>query len=348
MIGIRIAARGKAQDVAVDVLIVGAGLSGLMAANALLERGNSVHVIDRGRSVGGRLATRRVGENGLADHGAQFFTVRTSTLQRYVDHWRSLDLAYVWGTGWSDGSLKRTIGDGHPRYAIRGGMNKLAKQLAQGIAISVDRLISNIRQEDGGWKLYDSGGNAYAGHGLIMTPPMPETLELLTANGVHLNADDDAALRRIRFGPCLCGIHAVNGDVDLPAPGAMQNFQSDVYWVADNQAKGISSTRIITSHANAKFSRQNWDASEADIIRALESAVQPFLKPGAKIAQTQLKKWRYSVPLTTHPQECLLAQDLPPLVFAGDAFGGRGRVEGAFLSGMAAGETMAEALASLS
>ncbi len=342
------AARGKAHDVAVDVVIVGAGVAGLMAANALLERGHEVQVIERGRSVGGRLATRRIGESGLADHGAQFFTVRTSTLQRYVDRWRALDLVYVWGSGWSDGSLKRTISDGHPRYAVRGGMNKLAKQLATGISISIDKLVSDIRQQGGGWELSDSGGNVYAGNGLIMTPPMPETLALLSASGVHLNADDDAALRRIRFGPCLCGIHAVNGDVDLPAPGAMQNFQSDVYWVADNQAKGISATRIITSHANAKFSRQNWDASEADIIRALESAVQPYLKAGAQIVQTQVKKWRYSVPLTTHPQECLLARDLPPLVFAGDAFGGRGRVEGAFLSGIAAGEAMAEALSSSS
>ena len=333
---------------AVDVLIVGAGLSGLMAANALREQGHSVHVIDRGRSVGGRLATRRVGENGLADHGAQFFTVRTSTLQRFVDRWRAHDLVYVWGTGWSDGSLKRTIGDGHPRYVVRGGMNKLAKHLAQGLSLSIDRLISDIRQQAHGWRLFDSDGNAYQGKGLIMTPPMPETLALLTASGVHLKADDDAALRRIRFGPCLCGIHAVNGDVELPEPGAMQDFQSDVYWVADNQAKGISETTIITSHANAKFSRQNWDASEADIIRALESAVQPFLKPGAQIVQTQLKKWRYSVPLTTYPHECLLAQDLPPLVFAGDAFGGRGRVEGAFLSGIAAGEAMTEALAASS
>jgi hypothetical protein len=330
--------------VLVDVLIVGAGLSGLMAANALRERGHSVHVIDRGRSVGGRLATRRIGASGLADHGAQFFTVRTATLQRSVDRWRALDLVYVWGTGWSDGSLKRTIGDGHPRYVVRGGMNKLAKHLAQSLSLSLDRQISEIGQRAHGWQLTDSDGNAYEGKGLILTPPMPETLGLLTASGVHLAADDDAALRRIRFGPCLCGIHAVNGDVELPAPGAMQDFQSDVYWVADNQAKGISETTIITSHANAKFSRQNWDASEADIIRALESAVQPFLKPGAQIVQTQLKKWRYSVPLTTYPHECLLAQDLPPLVFAGDAFGGRGRVEGAFLSGIAAGEAMAEAL----
>ena len=333
---------------AVDVLIVGAGLAGIMAARTLLERGRTVCVIDKGRSVGGRLATLRVGEHGLADHGAQFFTVRTSTLQRYVVRWRALGLVYVWGTGWSDGSVKRTAGDGHPRYVVRGGMNRLAKHLAQGIDITVDRLVSSVRKTSEGWMLEDGDGNTYQSKGLILTPPMPETLELLTASGVHLSQEDFAELRRIRFGPCLCGIHAVNGDVDLPAPGAMQNFQSEVYWVADNQAKGISETTIITSHANAKFSRQNWDASEADIVRALESAVQPYLKQGARIVQTQLKRWRYSVPLTTHPQESLLARELPPLVFAGDAFGGRGRVEGAFTSGLAAGEAMHAALTSSS
>lgn len=327
-----------------DVLIVGAGLSGLMAARRLLEHGITARAIDRGRSVGGRLATRRVGEGGLADHGAQFFTVRTATLKGYVDRWLARDLVFVWGTGWSDGSVKRTIGDGHPRYAARGGMNQLAKHLALGVDVTVDRLIQSIRQTAQGWALEDSDGEIHAGRGLIMTPPMPESLALLTGSGIHLHSDDFANLRRIRFGPCLCGIHTVEGGVELPAPGAMQDFQSDVYWVADNQAKGISAAAIVTSHANAKFSRQNWDASEADIIRALESAVKPFLQAGARITSTQLKKWRYSVPLTTHPQEYLLARDLPPLIFAGDAFGGRGRVEGAFVSGLAAGEAMAQAL----
>jgi predicted NAD/FAD-dependent oxidoreductase len=62
------------------------------------------------------------------------------------------------------------------------------------------------------------------------------------------------------------------------------------------------------------------------------------------IKHTQLKKWRYSVPLTTHPKEFLLAKGLPTLAFAGDAFGGRGRIEGAFVSGIMVGNAMAEAL----
>ena len=327
-----------------DVLIVGAGLSGLMAARTLQERGYSVQLIDKGRSVGGRLATRRVGERGLADHGAQFFTVRSDILQRFVNRWLADDLIYVWGTGWSDGSTKRTAGDGNPRYAARGGMNMLAKKLANGLDTVVDRLVTQVEINNEGWLLQDSDGSEYMGRTLLMTPPMPESLNLLTGNAVWLHSDDFDELRRIQFGPCLCGIHEIKGAIELPEPGAVQNFQSDVYWVADNQAKGISGTKIITSHANAKFSRQNWDASEADIVRELESAVLPYLTGDGKIVSTQLKKWSYSVPLTTYAHECLVARDLPGLVFAGDAFGGRGRVEGAFVSGIAAGKALADIL----
>ncbi len=328
-----------------DAIIIGAGMAGLMAAQTLRERGYSIQLIERGRSVGGRLATRRVGAGGLADHGAQFFTVRSDTLQTWVDRWLAQDLVYVWGEGWSDGSVKRSAGDGHARYACRGGMNALAKHLARNLDISINRLVTGIQPDDSGWTLEDSAGSVYQSKGLVMTPPVPEALALLTKNGIDLREEDHNALRRIRFGPCLCGIHEIEGGLELPAPGAVQNFQANVYWVADNQAKGISQTAVVTSHANAKFSRQNWDAPEADIVRELESAVQPYLKEGARIIRTQLKKWRYSVPLTTYADDCLLADGLPPLVFAGDAFGGRGRVEGAFLSGIAAGNVLADALA---
>ncbi|NJL49588.1 MAG: FAD-dependent oxidoreductase [Leptolyngbyaceae cyanobacterium SM2_5_2] len=54
-----------------DVVVVGAGLSGLTAAQALRQAGYGVLVLDKSRGVGGRVATRRVGEVPV-DHGCRF------------------------------------------------------------------------------------------------------------------------------------------------------------------------------------------------------------------------------------------------------------------------------------
>jgi predicted NAD/FAD-dependent oxidoreductase len=88
------------------VIIVGAGLSGLVAARELQGAGVEVTVVDKGRSPGGRLATRRIGAATL-DHGAQFFTVRTPAFQHRVDDWLDRGLVAVWTQGFDSG-------DGHP------------------------------------------------------------------------------------------------------------------------------------------------------------------------------------------------------------------------------------------
>ncbi|KAI8814198.1 hypothetical protein BJ742DRAFT_786782, partial [Cladochytrium replicatum] len=55
------------------VVVVGGGLSGLTAARQLLKDGHHAIVLDKGRSVGGRCATRRIGLPGAiaVDSGAQ-------------------------------------------------------------------------------------------------------------------------------------------------------------------------------------------------------------------------------------------------------------------------------------
>ena len=71
------------------------------------------------------------------------------------------------------------------------------------------------------------------------------------------------------------------------------------------------------------------------------SVAAPWL--GSLPVQTQLHRWRYSLPLRVHPERCVVLREPAPLVFAGDAFGGP-RVEGAALSGLAADAALAELL----
>jgi renalase len=325
------------EDSDTDVLIVGAGMTGLMAAQALRRASRDVVLVDKGRSVGGRLATRRVGL-GRADHGAQFFTVRTPTFRAWADQWLATGLVYKWSEGWSDGSLATSSPDGHPRYAVRGGMNALAKHLVEGLDVRVNVCLTSIRLAGDRWQAEDETGAFHQCRALVLTPPVPQALALLDAGGARLARDDRVALDRISYAPCVAGLFSVDGAVHLPEPGAIQRPNEPISWIADNKRKGISpEATIITVHAGPAYSQQLWESTDDEAIAALHSGLQTFLDPAARVLDAQLKRWRYAQPTTLHPARCLLASEGPALSFAGDAFGAP-RVEGAALSGIAAAE----------
>lgn len=330
-----------------QVLIIGAGLSGLAAARALAQAGYPSRIIDKGRSVGGRLATRRIAD-GLADHGAQFFTARSEVWKHQVAQWQSDDLVTVWSNGFSDGHRQVESFDGHPRYITRGGMNALARRLAADAgelaSFHLETRIVSVEPLDTGWRAVAESGTRWTGPALLLTPPVPQSLALLGASTGRLSSAQRDALSQIVYAPCVAGLYVITGETRLPHPGALQRPDADVTWIADNQRKGISpAARVITLHAGARLSQSLWDQSEASALQILSAELSPWLDPAATIHQAQLKRWRYAQPIVTVPERCLLASGLPPLVFAGDAFG-ESRVEGAYLSGLAAAAALIEAL----
>src|SRR5689334_16251274 len=115
------------------VVVVGAGIAGLLAARRLQERGHTAQVLDSVGVPGGRLATVALG-GGRGDTGAQFFTVRDSAFRDVVDGWLAKDLVFVWSTGWSSGLASQPVVEPFPRYAARGGMAALAARLADGLS----------------------------------------------------------------------------------------------------------------------------------------------------------------------------------------------------------------------
>ncbi len=331
------------QNFATDVLIVGAGLSGLMAAHTLQDAGKTVLLLDKGTSVGGRLATRRIG-TGLADHGAQFFTVRDPVFGAFVERWLADGLVFEWSRGWADGSLATTR-DGHPRYAVKGGMNQLAKHLAEGLDIRVNAKVTAVRQYLNGWQAELEDGTLFSARSLLLTAPVPQSLALLEAGAVLLTADDEAALQAIHYEPCLTAIALLDRPLNLPVPGGIQREGANIHWVADNQRKGISgNSAVVTMQAAGMYSRNLWDQPDETILNVFRTDLLPLLGQ-AQIVELQLKKWRYSRPISVHPEHFLASNDGRMVFFAGDAFGAP-RVEGAALSGLAVGAVLIERLKS--
>ncbi len=327
-----------------DVVIIGAGIAGLMAATWLKEHGRSVHVIEKEAVVGGRMATWEM-ENGRADVGAQFFTVRSPVFQEYVSQWLDDGLVFVWSHGWSDGSAADNSPDGFPRYVAHGGMTAVPRHLAQNIPVHTQTTITTIQNQADGWQIVTAAGTQFQSKALILTPPAPQSLALLDACNVPLSTADRASLASITYAPCWSAVLHINGDMNLPQPGAVQRPNDTIGWLADNvrkfaQQKGISSQlRLITMHIDPEKSALWFDYASAEIEQVFLAEIRPYLLPDSTIQSIETHRWPFALPTSYYPQRTLIATALPPLAFAGDAFK-EPRVEGAALSGLAAAETI--------
>ena len=76
------------------VAVIGAGLSGLVCAQTLADKGFEVVVVDKGRQPGGRLASRE--RDPGFDYGAQYFTVSDLRFREVVDGWLEKGLVLPW------------------------------------------------------------------------------------------------------------------------------------------------------------------------------------------------------------------------------------------------------------
>jgi len=138
-----------------NIAVVGAGISGLAAARALVDRGHTVKVFERGRVAGGRVATRILEAielpRGLSgevafDHGAQYFTVRDQRFSELAAEWERDRVIAKWagrivsfdGEGWED------VGESTNRYVGTPGMSAIATALANGLDIEYGRKIESL------------------------------------------------------------------------------------------------------------------------------------------------------------------------------------------------------------
>jgi renalase len=318
-----------------SVLVLGAGLAGLIAARSLHGAGHPVIVVDKGRGPGGRLATRRLG-GAVLDHGAQFFTVRTPALAAQVADWEARGLVKVWSRGFHDEA------DGHPRYMAQGGMSALAKDLAVGLDVRLGLEVQAVRPTAAGYALSFAGATAapLEAKALVATPPVPQTLELASRGGVLVRPEIAEGVGGLCYHRVLALLVRLDVSPGLRGCGAVQQPEDPTFtFIADNQAKGISLEPALTFHAAPALSSRWWDRADDEVRRDLLERATPWLG-GAAPVEVQLKRWRYAGPVQPWPERSLLlSEGTGPLVLAGDAFGGP-RFEGAFCSGLAAADTV--------
>jgi len=335
-----------------DVLVVGAGVAGLVGARLLELAGHRVTVVDKGRRPGGRMATRRVGE-AVFDHGAQFVTLREPELAAETARWRERGWLVEWFRGAPDlgaGSHAPPAADdgGHPRFRGAPYQRALPEALAAELAdvrcsVHLEALAHDGDRWRASGRTHDGEALALAADALLCTPPAPQALALLAAGDTRLPSGVDAMLRAVTFDPCLAVLAVPRGPVALPSPGAVRLPDHPVLdFVADNHAKGVSPVPSVTVHASAAYSRAHLDGDRAAAAREVLDAAEELLGCAADVVHVH--GWRYSAPSSSCDDRAPGGTLPGPVRFAGDAFTG-GRAEGAALSGHVAATRLLDALA---
>ena len=315
-----------------EILVVGAGMSGLAAAHALQASGHDVVVVDKGRRPGGRMATRRDG-GATWDTGAQFFTAKGDAFASEVARWEAAGTATPWFHGSPDG------GDdgGHPRYRGAPSMRGVPEALADGLAVRCGVRVDELRHAGGRWTALTEDGAHLAADAVVLTAPAPQALALLGRTTVEADVVD--AVRGIDLAPCWAALVRPDGTPDLPDHGALRLADHPLHMVADNQRKGVSGEPAVTLHASPELSRELLDHPGDVVGQRLLEAAAPWVR--GTVVRTH--RWRYAMPLGPGPAEALVTRHPGPLAVAGDGLVG-GRVEGAWTSGRAAAAQLGQLL----
>ena len=341
-----------------DILIVGAGMAGLCAATNLQQAGHDVLVIDKGRGLGGRMASRRINigtntginsENGEAhfatfDHGAQFITARDERFKALVDDCTQARAAKEWyrtksGEVVSDGS-------GHARWCGQPSITAIAKHLAKSLTVQGQARLSTLKQEGDGWLATLESGEVIQAKAVLLTPPVPQVLDLLKASEVVLPTELAKQLDTISYERCIAVMAVLESPSGIKEPGSFSGIGDTIALIVDNQQKGISQLPALTIHATPEFSLKHWEDDRAAAGQLILDAAQSMLGD-IKVTEHQTHGWLYSRPHKVEEASHVVLNNLPPLLMAGDAFGAtltgsyvEPRVEGAALSGWAAAEAL--------
>lgn len=309
------------------VLVVGAGIAGVACAQALRAAGLEVTVLDRGRVVGGRMASRGLWDRRV-DLGASYFTVEDPGFRAVVDDWAARGLAHEWTDTF------HALGDGEPRTKqgpVRWGAARGLRSLVEDLATGLDVDRREVAALD------EVGREADA---VVLAMPDPQARRLVGDHPVaaHLDREWEPALALAARWPARTWDDVVpDGRFD----GAFVD-DSVLGWVADDGRRRGDDAPVLVAHSTPDLARRHLDDPQAaapEMVHALRS-----LLGVDDPADTWVHRWTYAKPSGSRDEPYLLHGDGQPVGVCGDGWGATSKVETAWVSGTALGRALAERL----
>jgi hypothetical protein len=252
------------------VAVVGAGVAGLTAARMLADAGRAVTVIDKGRGLGGRLATRRT-DWGPVDHGAPGVPAEFAALP---------------------GAVPWPLGPEGARVVGAAGMSSLLTPLAEDLEVRREVTVAGLAPDPGGWALADADGASLGVfEAVILAIPAPQVAALVAGPLPGMAAQ----VAQARMDP-LWTLILVLPDGAGPPQDAVLPLAPPLALAVPQGAKpgAAGSGARWAVHADAAWSAAEVELSKDDAARRMWDA---FRAQTGTVAEPHLlagHRWRYA------------------------------------------------------
>lgn len=274
-----------------DCLIIGAGLSGLLLGQGLKEKNVDFLILEKSRGVGGRLATRRIDNQGF-DHGAGFLKFDPTLIN--LTH---------------EMNLHHSIKLSDEGMVFEGGMTTLPKALAQNLPIQKETRALKIEKNKDHWIVDTESGESFITKILVITAPIPQALELLKDSGIELSPKSNLTKVTYSKGVLALFVAKTQGFPENPGLG--------VHSILPMGMRSLHPEGFVL-RMKEEWSENNFDQVNEELLKRLTLIFEAAFKEKPSITSAELKKWRYLQPLKSLkvPYE----EAAPSLFLCGDGF----------------------------
>ena len=298
------------------IAIIGSGVSGLACAVKLKQAGLEPIVYDKGRNIGGRLATRRTTNDLQFDHGAQYMTAKTAEFRRV------LNAAQI------NGMVGQWDFNNRVRYVGMPGMNGLAKFMSVGLDVRQGVQVCSVDETADGYSI-KTGNQTVSANKLVLTIPGPQIIELL--GDQHPLTSE---LANVEIQPCLTLMVAFDSKAPIKFV-ARQESEDTISWLAmDSSKPGRTTQNCWVAHASPTWSAEFIEEEKSVIAERMLPLVCERLGVSTSNAiHSVAHRWRYA--LVTKPLGKPFVKNSNGSLYLGGDWCLDARVEAAWTSGNA-------------
>jgi hypothetical protein len=199
------------------IAIIGAGLSGLVAANRLAQAGHEVTVFEKSRGFGGRHATRYAQRDKTKrfDHGAPYLAATTEPFKQFLLQLEKENILHRWTNKflYRDEDVlteMAVLSGGQDLFVASEGMNAVGKYLSRTVDVRTEVRVGGItylgphRGHKKAWMVNTDTQEVFEADAVVVAVPAVQ------AYGIIQTTQDETSVRRI-----IREIDTVTYDADL-------------------------------------------------------------------------------------------------------------------------------------